>query len=74
MKSSFIGSLDRIEGDTAVVITDGDGHVVHISAALLPENAKEGDIISFKLAVKDKKTGEKKAEVTDMIDKLRNKG
>lgn len=38
--------IDRFEGDYAVAERD-DGDITEIATALLPENAKEGDVIVF---------------------------
>jgi hypothetical protein len=68
MKRSFTGTLDRIEGKTAVVLIGEDA--LEIAKDLLPDGAKEGDMISFKLELKDKKTKEEKEKIEKLIKKL----
>jgi hypothetical protein len=68
MKRSFTGILDRIEGKTAVVLVGEDA--MEIAKDLLPAGAKEGDVISFKLELKDKKTKEEKEKMEKLIKKL----
>jgi hypothetical protein len=68
MKRSFTGILDRIEGKTAVVLVGEDA--LEMAKELLPEGAKEGDMISFKLELKDKKTKEEKEKMEKLIKKL----
>lgn len=70
MKKQFYATLDRIEGGTAVVLIGEEGDTIEISKNLLPEGSKEGDLISFKLEVKDKKTREEKEKIGKLIKKL----
>ena len=77
-KNRFYGTLDRIEGGIAVVLAGEDGDTVEISRSLLPPDSREGDMISFKLEVKDKKTKDEKEKIEGLIrtlgrgDKLRS--
>ena len=66
----FYGTLDRVEGSTAVILVGEDGDTIEISKDLLPEGCKEGDLISFKIEVKDKKTKKEKEKVERLIEKL----
>jgi hypothetical protein len=68
--NKFYGTLDRIEGNTAVVLAGEDGDTVEISKALLPPDSREGDLISFKLEIKDKKTKDEKEKIEGLIRKL----
>ena len=68
MKRSFTGILDRIEGETAVVLIGED--VLEIAKDLLPDGAKEGDVISIKFELKDRKTKEEKEKIEKLIKKL----
>ena len=68
MKRSFMGILDRIEGKTAVVLVGEDA--LEMAKELLPTGAKEGDMISFKLELKDRKTKEEKEKMEKLIKKL----
>jgi hypothetical protein len=70
MKSSFYGILDRMEGKMAVLLVGDDGETIELSLSLLPEGTKEGDLISFKLEKKDKKTKAEKEKVETLIKKL----
>lgn len=69
-KNVFMGTLDRIEGDTAVILVGDEGDIVEIPRKLLPDGHKEGDIISFKLELKDKKTKIEKEKIASLIKKL----
>lgn len=74
MKNTFIGTVDRIEGSIAVIIASDDKGRIEISRTLLPENSKEGDIISFSLNIKDKRTKDEKEKIKGLIDELVKKG
>jgi hypothetical protein len=66
----IFGTLDRIEGNIAVILAGEDEGKIEISKNLLPEGYKEGDIMTFKIDIKDKKTKDKKEEVEGLIRKL----
>ena len=66
----FYGILDRIEDNIAVVLVGEDGDTVEISKALLPPDSREGDLISFRLEVKDKRTKNEKEKIEGLIKKL----
>lgn len=73
MKRSFSGVIDRIEGEYAVVLIGPDrDERLEIKRVLLPEEAKEGDIVSLSIKVSPNKTREAKAKVADMIERLEN--
>lgn len=60
--------IDRFEGNMAVVEL-GD-NFYNIPKALLPENAKEGDVITTE--INEKETKVKKAEARSLLDDLFN--
>jgi hypothetical protein len=66
----FNGTIDRFEGNTAVILAGDDEGTVEISKDLLPAGCKEGDLISFKIEVKDRKTSAEKEKVEKLIKKL----
>lgn len=67
--------LDRIEGNFAIFLVDIDEkeQVVKFPLALLPSNAKEGDIMSLTIDIDHNKTFEKKQEVENILSNLLNK-
>jgi hypothetical protein len=73
MKRSFLGTIDRIEGDKAVIISSDDQGTIEISRSLLPDGSKEGDILSFVLNKKDKRTKDEKEKIKGMIEGLLNR-
>jgi hypothetical protein len=68
--TKFYGTLDRIEDNTAVLLVGEDGDTIEISKDLLPAGCKEGDLVSFKIELKDKKTKKEKEKIERLIEKL----
>jgi len=66
----FYGTIDRIEGGIAVILVGEDEGTIEISKDLLPAGCKEGDLISFRLEAKDKKTKAEKEKIEGLIKKL----
>jgi len=63
------GVIDRFEGEFAVIETD-QGEVKNIKKILLPQKAKEGDVINMeKLTIDESETKRRQ----NAIDRLANK-
>ena len=65
-------SIDRFEDEIAVLI-DENKEKINVSRCILPEQAAEGDILSFdgeKYVMDPAATADKKAEVKSLIDEL----
>ncbi len=63
--------IDRFEGDNAVVETDGGMIVINVSE--LPENAREGDVLTLengRYAVDCKASEERRSKASDRLRKL----
>jgi hypothetical protein len=72
--TSFKVSLDRIEGDIAVLLVrDEETIKLDIPLSLLPESSKEGDIFYISITKDEKETDDAKHRVTSLIEKLKNK-
>ena len=59
--------IDRFEGELAVVELP-NGNMINCPRAMLPDDVKEGDIIS--IVVDEKATEEKKKSLTDRMNRL----
>ncbi|MFH1709768.1 MAG: DUF3006 domain-containing protein [bacterium] len=66
----FYGTIDRIEGNVAIILVGENPDSIEIPKDLLPVNCKEGDMIFFKLEIKDKKTRAEKEKIKTLIKKL----
>lgn len=72
--TGFKVSLDRIEGDIAVLLVrDEESIKIDILLSLLPEGSREGDILDIRIIRDEKETDDEKQRVTSLIEKLKNK-
>lgn len=64
------GVIDRFEGEFAVIEAE-DEKILNIKRNLLPEDAREGDVIDLKTLIVDKKeTFRRKEYIRKLADKL----
>ena len=74
MNRNFKVSLDRVEGDIAVLLVrDEESIKVDFPVSLLPTGSKEGDIIEISISRDEKETEDAKKRVSSLIEKLKNK-
>jgi len=74
MKKNILAVLDRFEGNFAVILTGPEQEErFDLPRTLLPEDAGEGDIVTFSINTKKNKTAKAKQEVAGMIEKLKNR-
>ena len=67
-------SIDRIEGETAVLVTLEDKPVpVNVPVQLLPAGSREGDIVIIGIERDEAMTRATRDRVRDLITKLKNK-
>jgi hypothetical protein len=60
--------LDRVEGDWAVI--EYGKTMLQLPKALLPENAKEGDILQIHISVDTEQTKTRKESVAEKAERL----
>lgn len=66
-------SVDRLEGERAVLLARGWEEEIIFPASLLPSEVKEGDILAFSIEVSEAKTEEARAKVKELLEKLSRK-
>ena len=66
-KKTFEVMLDRIEEDMAIVILPGEKDSISCPANLLPENAKESDVIKITIEVDEERTKQVKEETKQLL-------
>jgi hypothetical protein len=72
-KSKMKATIDRVEGNLAVLLIGDKGEVkLNIPVTLLPEGSKEGDILDISIIRDEKTTDKTKKRVSNLIDKLKN--
>lgn len=65
----LIGTIDRIEGELAVILFDQGGEFV-IHTDYLPEGWHEGAVVNIKLELDDKEEKRRLDEVAKLQEKL----
>jgi hypothetical protein len=70
----MISTLDRFEGEMAVLIGEPQGTVVNVPRSDLPENLKQGDMLRFDGYVDQDETSRRRATVRARIDRLKKRG
>ncbi len=67
-------TLDRIEGDTAVLLARNDESVkLNIPMFLLPEGVREGDVLDILITIDETATEDSKARVSSIMERLKKK-
>lgn len=67
-------TVDRIENNLAVLlIRPEEEYDLHIPLKYLPDDMKEGDILSFDIKKDIEETKKAEKRVGDLLDKLKNK-
>jgi len=66
-------TIDRIEGNTAILISQDDEAMrFSLPVSLLPPDAKEGDILTIGIERDKTATKEVKERLSDRIERLKN--
>lgn len=74
-ESTFQASLDQVEEGLAVLLLREDESVrFTLPASLLPEGAREGDILEVAVRRDVTATGEARRQVTERIERMREEG
>jgi hypothetical protein len=68
------GTIDRIEGSVAVLISREDESVrVNVPVSLLPPGCREGDILTIRIERDIQATAAARERVSGLIEKLKTK-
>ncbi|MEZ5334349.1 MAG: DUF3006 domain-containing protein [Methanolobus sp.] len=74
MNNNFKVSLDRVEGNIAVLLVrDEESIKIDIPMSLLPAGSKEGDILAINIVKDERESEDAKERVSSLLDKLKNK-
>lgn len=60
--------IDRIEDEWAVI--EWDGKAFNLPRSLLPEGAREGDVLTVRVEVDPEATGIRRKRITDLESRL----
>lgn len=73
-KRGFKATIDRFEGDFAVLLVrDDEDIMIDFPAALLPAGCREGDIIDVEIGRDNQATADARERVTALLEKLKAK-
>jgi hypothetical protein len=61
--------IDRFEGDHAVCELS-EREMVNINKCLIPENAKEGDVLNINITIDISETNKRKSDIKKLEDEL----
>ncbi|MCP1663272.1 hypothetical protein J2T61_001980 [Methanocalculus sp. AMF5] len=74
-KRSFKATIDRFEGDFAVLLVRDDEDIkIDFPASLLPAGCVEGDIVDIGVTRDEQSTADARERVTALMEKLMKKG
>lgn len=66
--------IDRVEGDTAVLLFEESGLIVNVPLVLLPASSKEGDWLNVHFRADTGKTSAMLSKNKKLLEKLMKKG
>lgn len=70
-KNRIKGVIDRIEEGKVIILLKGEDESMILEKKYLPSSAKEGDIITIKIAVEENRTKKAKEEALTLIKRLK---
>lgn len=66
-------SLDRIEGDMAVLLAENDEELI-INKKMLPKKAHEGEVMVLTIATAEAETKRREQKAKDLLNEILNPG
>ena len=66
-------TIDRFEGEVAVLLVEPDGTPVNVPRTELPEEARQGDVLRLEGSVDREETERRRAEVEERIERLKQR-
>ena len=68
---AITATIDRFEGDVAVLLVGDEETVVNIHRSYLPSEAKQGDVLKLEVLVDREETQRRRESVRAKIERLR---
>lgn len=66
-------TIDRFEGDIAVLVVEPERTVVNVPRSDLPEDASQGDVVRLEGTVDGDETDRRQAEIQEQIERLKQR-
>jgi hypothetical protein len=70
MGKHFTFIIDRFEEDWAVLEYESESKTYNVPRALLPDNAKEGDVLRISLEIDQQETDKRRETIRKLEDEL----
>lgn len=67
-------TIDRFEGDIAVLEVEPERMKVNVPRSDLPEDAKQGDVVRLEGTVDLEETERRRSEIQEQIERLKRRG
>jgi hypothetical protein len=66
-------TIDRFEGDIAVLVVEPDQTVVNVPRSDLPEGVNQGDVVRLEGTVDREETDRRRSEIQSQIERLKRR-
>jgi hypothetical protein len=66
-------TIDRFEGEIAVLVVEPEQTKVNVRRSDLPEDAGQGDVVRLEGSVDREETGRRRAQIQEKIDHLKRR-
>jgi hypothetical protein len=70
---AITATIDRFEGDVAVLLVGNEETVVNVHRSDLPPKAQQGDVLRLEATVDREVTGRRREEVREKIEQLKRR-
>ena len=70
---SITATIDRFEGEIAVLLVGPEQTVVNVPRSDLPEDAGQGDVVRLEGTVDREETKRRRAEIREKIERLKRR-
>jgi hypothetical protein len=70
---TITATVDRFEGDVAVLLFEGGKTVVNVSRSDLPERVEQGDVIRLEAVIDREETRRRREDVRAKIERLKRR-
>jgi len=71
---AITATIDRFEGDVAVLLVGEEQVVVNVPRSHLPPEAEQGDVLRLEAVVDREETDRRREDVRRKIDRLKRRG
>ncbi len=70
---TITATIDRFEGDVAVLLVGEEETVVNVHRSKLPPEAQQGDVLRLEVTIDHETTEKRREEVQEKIERLKRR-